>query len=183
MQKYFHRTDWTKGVNQGAALHLAELMMKEGHNPDDSPKSSIKVDQHSDDGKSSNKGSNKLQVPMFNGAPIPHDGDPFIRLQKKTKRDIKSRTALIRMLKHEKAEVAYQKHMQRFNQFDDYSCGSGYFGQSNEKDQSKRLHLIEELHEESLHSSLKLDSTGFKAITISKPVTHNEYPENPNVKL
>jgi len=127
MQKYFSRTDWTKGVNQRSTLHLAEMMVhqnntdgggsggRSGGGHEDFSEGSFKTDPGKERSKSVLNKS-KLQVPMINGAPIPHDGDPFIRLQKRSKKDIKSRIALVKMLKHEKAEVEYQKRMQRISQ-------------------------------------------------------------------
>ena len=46
---------------------------------------------------------------MIHGVPIPHEGDPFVRILKKSKKDIRSRTALIKMLMHDKLDILHKK--------------------------------------------------------------------------
>ena len=50
MTKFFHRTDWVKGVNQRSALHVAEMMMREQA----MTKPESDVDEQSDVDNSSN---------------------------------------------------------------------------------------------------------------------------------
>uniref|UniRef100_A0A7S3P0P5 Polycystin cation channel PKD1/PKD2 domain-containing protein n=1 Tax=Euplotes crassus TaxID=5936 RepID=A0A7S3P0P5_EUPCR len=117
MQKFFARTDWVRGVNQRTSLHRAEHMIK-GHGNRELNKHTdnlippvpgyqdIHDMSHSHFAESAPaQNPNKMDIPMLNGAPLPHDGDPFIRIIKKSKKDIKSRKALVQMLRHEKIEI------------------------------------------------------------------------------
>ena len=121
MQKFFARTDWVRGVNQRSSLHTTEFLMrdkmqsgndinKEGPTRGDygthQQLHKMSVNEMSD----SEHKSGKLNIPMLHGAPIPHDGDPFIRIIKKTKKDVRSRKALVKMLRHEKLEILDARH-------------------------------------------------------------------------
>ena len=115
MQKFFARTDWVRGVNQKLLIHEAESRMNEktefsGRSLDQPSLGSIDSSrplQRLDTQGPSDFGSKsgKPNIPMLHGAPIPHDGDPFIRIIKKTKKDVKSREALVKMLRHEKLDI------------------------------------------------------------------------------
>lgn len=121
MGKFFDRTDWVKGVNQRSSLHTAEYLMREkganaetggGDTTTQSPEKSFDKQRTNSIAQSiAGQGGRNLQIPLIHGVPIPHDGDPFIRLQKKTKKDIKSRKALIKMLRHEKKEILLNRKL------------------------------------------------------------------------
>jgi len=123
MQKFFARTDWVKGVNQRSSLHTAEKMMENKNEEGLIERQSSFQKQGSVNSRGNtvySKGSNpkksaKLQIPLMHGAPIPHDGDPFIRIIKKTKKDYRSRKALIKMLRHEKVEIIYERQQRKLS--------------------------------------------------------------------
>mmetsp|Transcript_4093 Transcript_4093/g.3426 ORF Transcript_4093/g.3426 Transcript_4093/m.3426 type:complete len:226 (-) Transcript_4093:87-764(-) len=142
MQKYFNRTDWVRGVNQRSSLHNAEgagsemqeseiigpnrfsseSIAPQSENPlqrfgtmnisDKASKPLLRFDTMNISDTASRP--SQIQVPMMNGAPLPHDGDPFIRIIKKSKKDLKSRKALVKMLRHEKVQILNARHKIRF---------------------------------------------------------------------
>lgn len=134
MQKFFARTDWVKGVNQRSSLHVAEMLMRqqalgeggdngghdhggaadEGAHGESSPQSPTKR-KSSLMSEGTGAASKKLPIPMIHGAPIPHDGDPFVRIIKKSKKAVRSRKALIRMLRHEKIEILIERKRRKMS--------------------------------------------------------------------
>uniref|UniRef100_A0A7S3NE95 Polycystin cation channel PKD1/PKD2 domain-containing protein n=1 Tax=Euplotes harpa TaxID=151035 RepID=A0A7S3NE95_9SPIT len=119
MQKYFARTDWVKGVNQGTSLHMIEHLAKEGggagqHAHGDTPNTANledSVGNFSDAVKTAEGASpSKPNIPMLHGMPLPHEGDPFVRLLKRKSKDIRSRVALIKMLRYDKLDIIQKEH-------------------------------------------------------------------------
>jgi hypothetical protein len=126
MQKFFARTDWVKGVNQRSSLHTVEMMMRqqamdgeggegvpEGEIDDAKTNKSSPMRRDTQMSRGSSGSKPRVSIPMLLGAPLPHDGDPFIRMIKKTKKDVKSRRALIKMLRHEKLEILIDRRNQK----------------------------------------------------------------------
>ena len=104
MQKYFSRADWVKGVNQRTALHLVkhgdfnhqQMSSQQNNQESKAPVRSASEDQRS---------VSSSQIPKLYGVPLPSEGDPFVRLIKKSSKDVKSRIALLKLLKYEKHGV------------------------------------------------------------------------------
>lgn len=123
MQKYFARTDWVKGVNQRSSLHTVEMLMRqqnmdgeggsEGEVDDTKTEKSSLIRRDTKFSRGSSVSKPRISIPMIHGAPVPHEGDPFIRMIKKTKKDVKSRKALIKMLRHEKLEILMERKKER----------------------------------------------------------------------
>ena len=68
---------------------------------------------------------------MIHGVPIPHEGDPFVRIIKKSKKDIRSRAALIKMLMHDKNDILKKrKGEKQESSFEDERETLPYFGES-----------------------------------------------------
>ena len=101
MQKYFSRSDWVKGVNQRTALHFIRNLnyFKEQEQSKDLGKSNKTIKRKLSEDQI-NKESD--QIPRLYGVPLPSKGDPFVRLLKKSSKDVKSRISLIKMLRYEK---------------------------------------------------------------------------------